>query len=176
MIDLTALSDEDLAALRIQVFTEEERRYTLATAPDRADQIARQWAEASGRRDGEEWQQPAGAHDSVPVGAVVEHRGRYWRNTHGTVNPWEPGTPNAGWIEVWPDGEGGFTDVRPIVADPDSGEEVIQPWQAGAQYRAGDMVTHDGFHWTTKIDHTSHEGWKPSEGTHAVWQKGEPVA
>ena len=176
VIVLSILNDAALDELRRDVAIELEKRYVVANAEQQAAELNERYTRAIGRADGDEWAQPTGAHDSVPVGAVVERRGRHWRNDHGTVNPWEPGTPNAGWIEVWPDGEGGFTDVRPIVTDPDSGEEVAQPWQTGAQYRAGDKVTDGGFHWTAKIDHTSHEGWRPSEATHAVWQKGEPVA
>ena len=43
------------------------------------------------------WQQPTGAHDAYPAGAVVTHNGATWANTHGNGNVWEPG--DFGWAE-----------------------------------------------------------------------------
>ena len=39
-------TDDDLDALRVAVRIEQERRYVLATAPDRAEQTARQYRDA----------------------------------------------------------------------------------------------------------------------------------
>ena len=84
---LAAASDEALDRARLAINAEQERRATLATAAAEIQAITERYKAALGRKPGDPWQQPAGAHDSVPVGAVVEHRGRYWRNAHGTVNP-----------------------------------------------------------------------------------------
>ena len=49
------------------------------------------------------WIQPTGAHDSYPVtdagglNTRVEHNGRVWLNTAGTMNSWEPGV--FGWTD-----------------------------------------------------------------------------
>ena len=164
-MDLATLTDDDLAALIRDAYAEERRRATIQAAPVEAATLATQYAEAIGRADGDEWQAPTGAHDSVPVGAVVEHHGRYWRNTHGAVNPWEPGTPNAGWIEVWPDGEGGWTDTQ---LDPDTCEEVIPAWDERASYVKPATVEHEGV--VYDLIHTNSDpGWEP--GTlPSVWQ------
>lgn len=97
MIDLTSLSDDDLAALRVQVLTEEERRYTLATAPDRADQLASDYLTATGHDPGTDWTQPTGAHDAYPRGWTVQHDGRTWTSLT-PANVWEPGV--SGWRQI----------------------------------------------------------------------------
>ena len=45
------------------------------------------------------WCQPRGAFDAWPVGAVVAHAGRRWRNILPKVNVWEPG--NDGPVPTW---------------------------------------------------------------------------
>src|SRR5699024_8964043 len=79
-IALCALDDPALAQLRVDVLTELERRETLASAPERADRIARDYLGASGTAEGEEWVQPSGAHDSYPQGWEVVHEGVRYRS------------------------------------------------------------------------------------------------
>lgn len=164
MIDLTDYDDEALADLRIQVLTELERRQTIATAETQAEQIATRYAQAIGRRDGDQWVQPSGAHDSIPPGAIVTHEGQAYRNDHGGLNPWPPGTPNSGWTPVWADGDDWTT-------TPPAGEDgAPAAWMSGVAYQPGDTVTHDGAEWECILAHTSHDGWKPGPNTHAVWK------
>ena len=66
MIDLEAITDEELHALRQSVGEEIERRRIIASAEAQADRIAREYGDAIGRTDGEEWVQPAGGHDAYP--------------------------------------------------------------------------------------------------------------
>lgn len=164
-MDLTTLTDDEARDLLGRVYAEVQRRDAIAQAPAQAEALATAYAAAIGRQDGDDWTAPSGAHDSVPVDAVVEHRGRYWRNTHSTVNPWEPGTPNAGWTEVWPDSEGGWTDAQ---LDPDTGEEIIPAWDERASYFKPAAVEHEGV--VYDLIHTNSDpGWEP--GTlPSVWQ------
>lgn len=165
MTDITTLSDDDLDDLWRAVVVEQERRRILATAPQQADALARQWADASGRSDGDEWQQPLGAHDAYPAGAVVVLDGQAYRNDHAGVNPWKPGDVGAPWTPVWPDGDK-WTTTPPA---PAGGGAAA--WLSGVAYKVGDMVTHDGATWECVLAHTSDDGWKPSAATYTVWKK-----
>jgi len=49
----------------------------------------------------EPWQQPTGAHDTYPIGAIVTHDGHLWENTIDR-NGWEPGTPHSQWTDLGP--------------------------------------------------------------------------
>ncbi len=163
-IDMQALGDDELDQLWQQLATEKERRLTLATAEARAADLARQWADAAGRKNGDEWRQPEGAHDAYETDALAERNGQMYRNDHPGLNPWEPGTLNSGWTPIWPDEEsGGWTDTPPS----HTGQPT--PWQAGIHYSPGDLVTHDGKTWSCLVDHIAHDGWAPSPETHAVW-------
>ena len=139
-IDLATLTDDELDALRREVLIEQERRYMLASAPQQAEQLAQQWADARGRRDGDEWRQPQAAFDAYPQGAVVTHNGKTWESTT-PANVWEPGV--SGWREQ-------------ATADPDTGEETVpdyrQPTGAHDAYKKGDRVTWNGSVWESVID------------------------
>jgi chitinase len=43
-------------------------------------------------------------------------------------------------------------------------------WQSGVNYKLNDVVTYEGSRYKCILSHTSHEAWKPSIFTHAVWQ------
>ena len=72
MTDLTALTDADLDALRLAVLLEQERRTLLAQAPARAAELATQYAQAIGRKDGDPYQPVTEAHDAYPPNSIVE--------------------------------------------------------------------------------------------------------
>lgn len=139
-IELTALTDDELDDLRRQVFTEQERRHVLATAPQQAEQLAQQWADASGRHEGDEWRQPVGAFDAYPLGAIVTHQGKTWESTT-PANVWEPGV--SGWHEQ-------------ASVNPDTGEETPpayrQPTGGHDAYQVGDKVTWNGAVWESVIN------------------------
>lgn len=46
-----------------------------------------------------DWVQPH-AGSEYPVGALVRHENRIWRNDHSGPNGWEPGTTGAQWTDV----------------------------------------------------------------------------
>lgn len=45
------------------------------------------------------WVQPM-AGQEYPVGAIVTHQGKTWRNDHVGPNGWEPGQPGSQWTEI----------------------------------------------------------------------------
>ena len=161
-MDLTTLTDEDLDALRVAVLTEQERRATLANAPAQVEQISRAWADASGRHDGDPWQQPAGGHDVWATDSVCQWPAdTWWQATSPAAH--EPGTTGAPWVRVWPDGAGGWTRTTPAETGP-------LPWAVGINAIAGEtIVSHAGRLWSAKVTHNTHAGWEPSAATHAVW-------
>lgn len=154
-VNLHDLTDYELDELRRDVLIEQERRYVLATVPQKVEQLARQWADASGRRDGNPWQQPVGAHDAYPVGAIVTHNGKTWESTT-PANVWEPGV--SGWREQ-------------AATDPDTGEQTVpeyrQPTGGHDAYNTGDKVTWNGAVWESVIDGNV---WSP-DAYPAGWKK-----
>lgn len=167
-LNLMALTDAEILQLRGDVEADIARRTVLNTAEEQAQELSEAWYQASGRKPGDPWSQPRGAHDAYPPGAVVTDKGQAYRNDHPGPNGWKPGDVGASWTPVWPDGEGGWTTTPP--AEPDGGPAA---WMAGVAYKPGNRVTHDGKVWECLLAHTSHDGWKPSAHTHAVWK---PIA
>lgn len=149
MIDLTTLNDEDLDQHRIDVLTEIERRQKIATAPERAEQIQRDYADAIGRQDGDEWVQPQGAHDAYSLGAIVEHDGKTWESLVAN-NVWEPSV--SGWREVAEDGEV---------------PEWVAPSGAHDAYQTGDRVAFEGAVYRSLIDGNT---WSPADYPQG-WEK-----
>ena len=139
-IDPTTLTDDELESAVQRLVAEQQRRYTLAVIPQQAEQLAQQWADASGRHDGDPWQQPQAAFDAYPLGAIVTHNGKTWESTT-PANVWEPGV--SGWREQ-------------ATADPDTGEEVVpdyrQPTGGHDAYKKGDRVTWHGSVYESTID------------------------
>ena len=161
-MDLTTLTDAEARDLLARVYAEVQRRDAIAQAPAQAEALAATYAAAIGRKDGDPWAQPVGAHDAHRQGAIVTHGGQHYRSTR-SGNVWRPGDLNAPWEPVWPDG-GEWTTTPPAGED---GRPAA--WMSGVAYQPGDRVTHNGQTWKAKIAHTSHDGWKPSPATHAVW-------
>lgn len=152
--DATAWPDDALDALRIAVLTEQERRQTLATYPDRVAA-----ANASARRadpgsltvhvDGDPYQPVTGYQDAYPVGAIVTFGGRRWQATQDGA--WmEPSQGRSGW-ELLP--EDGVIDAW------------VQP-MAGAEYPPDAIVTHNGHTWQNTYGGPN--GWEPGT-TGAQW-------
>jgi hypothetical protein len=135
MNDLTVLTDTELEELRVAVAGEVERRAVLATAAEQAETLNASVVAALGRVDGEEWVQPAGAHDSFRAGDTVTHGGTEWESLVDW-NVWEPGV--SGW--------------RQITEDPDSPPEWVQPTGAHDAYQTGDRVTFEGQVYESLID------------------------
>ena len=160
IVDLTTLTDDDLDALRVEVFTEQERRRLIADAPAQAVALADRYAAAIGRKDGDPYQPVTGAHDAYHKGSIVSQSGDYYRATAWAYHA--PGTTGAPWERVWPDGPG-WTTTPPSAAGP-------IPWAVGINAIAGEtIVSNAGRLWRCKTTHVTHAGWPPSAATHAVW-------
>lgn len=153
-IDLTVINDAALNQLRIDVATEQERRYLLYSAPAQVAAIQRAEEDARGitpPADDEPWDASAtyrrGARvteDGISYTSLVSYN-RAWKPSQTTGHAWVRDAPE-------PDEPGG-----------------IAPWAIGVAYEPGDRVTHDGQTWEAKISHTSHYDWRPGPATHAVW-------
>lgn len=148
--------DDDLDRLRSAVLTEQERRYRLATAERRAEELAAQYhadkeVELPPLPEGKhrDWVQPRGAHDAYPRGAVVAHEGRVWENVT-PANVWTPGTDTRLWKDV--------TKTAPAPAPT----PAAAAWDGNSKaYKAGDHVTYKGATYRVIQPHTSQAGWTP---------------
>lgn len=163
-MDLTNYTDDDLDALRVQVLTEQERRATIAAAPEQADNLSRRYLDAVGRTDGTAWVQPTGAHDAYPEGAVVINDGKEWVSLI-SGNVWMPGNPDdpqsyRWWREVTDGDDGG---------DEGDEESGVSAWDPnGKDYAVGEQVTFEGKTYECRQAHTSQPGWTPA-AVAALW-------
>lgn len=159
----TITDDAHIDEIRRRALAEQERRRTLLTAEADVAQLNEKYVAAIGRQDGEEWVQTA-SHDGYTKGEVVAVGADYYRSTYSGPNTWEPGSGLTPWEMVWPDGAGGWVNQKP-------GGGAI-PWAPGiSAVKDVTLVTYGGFTWRAKLDHVTHEGWVPSDATHAVWEK-----
>ena len=126
-MDLTALTDDELALHAQAVQVELDRRYIMANMPEQIEQLIASYQDANGLGTGEEWVQPTGAHDAYQNGAVVTHKGKMWESLT-PANVWEPGV--SGWRERTPEGAGPA--------------EWVQPTGAHDSYKKGDRVRFGG--------------------------------
>ena len=140
-MDLTTYTDDDLDALRVQVLTEQERRATLASAPQQAAQAQQAYTAALGRQAGSDWAQPAGAHDAYMAADTVTHKGKTWTS----LIDWNVHAPGvSGWREQA--AEGG----HPAWTQPAGAHDVYGP---------GAVVTHKGKVWDNA--HGAGNAWEP---------------
>lgn len=139
---------------------------------------------------------PEGAHDSYSAGDLVSINGRVYRvkpNLTGVVDSpldqpqlWDDlGTLEEYNESINPEPEVPEEPTDPVEpepeepTDPEPEEPTIDPWedrwsidQTG--YVTGDVVTHNGFYWTSKIGAPGN--WnihEPSDDTYAAWEKGD---
>ena len=92
------------------------------------------------------WQQPQGAHDAYPLGAIVSHNDQLWISDH-EANVWEPPTQ---WSEYIPNGEGG----------EEPGGETPE-WAPDTSYSISDQVVYNDTTYSCIQAHTSQVGWEP---------------
>lgn len=158
MIDLTTLTNEELADLHQRSGEELARRQTVEAFVQEVEAVYARARESGGIRNpvpGEPWEQPLGAHDAYAKGDLVTHDGVRWVSTV-TPNVWEPGV--SGWH-------------RAPESDPETGEPGVPEWArpSGAHdaYQLGDRVRYNG-----KVYESVYEGantWSPDEYPPA-WQ------
>jgi hypothetical protein len=134
VVDVNALTDQELYDLEVAVRAEVGRRRLVADADEKAAVLNADYLRATGVADGSAWRQPQGAHDAYPLGFVVTHNGKEWENLT-RFNVWEPGV--SGWREIVPE---------------DSGPAAwVQPTGAHDAYPAGAEVTHNGKTWRSDV-------------------------
>ena len=133
-MDLTTLTDDEARDLLARVYAEVQRRDAIAQAPARAEALAATYAAAIGRKDGDPWAQPVGAHDAYAKGITVTHGGKTWESLT-PANVWAPGV--SGWREKT---------TAPTVAD------FVQPTGAHDAYAKGARVRFDGKVYESKVD------------------------
>lgn len=101
---------------------------------------------------------------------LVRDGGAVWRNISGTPLSERP-TAFPGGTDHWT-----HLFVKVVEAtdpppdpDPEPGPDA-QTWAPDVHYLVGNQVVWDGRLWEAKTEHTSHDGWKPSVDTYAVWE------
>ena len=154
MVDLVSMHISDLESLRLAVATELDRRKLLAETQAKTDELVKQYESAiaiEGAVDG----------STIPTGGwgpgrTVNFEGEPYINISGGWLMHNPTEYPHGWR-------------RAGAQEPDPNNPV--PWESGLLVKVGVLVTHNGFTWRGKLEHTTHIGWEPSEFTHAVWEK-----
>ena len=134
-MDLTALTDNDLALHAQAVQVELGRRRLERDLPARIDSLIGEYQDARGRTDGEPWQQPTSALDAYRNGAVVTHNGKEWESLT-PANVWAPGV--SGWREKVEEGAGPA--------------EWVQSTGAHDSYKKGDRVRFAGKNYESLMD------------------------
>ena len=147
-MDLTTLTDAEARDILARVYAEVQRRDTLANAPAQAEALAATYAAAIGRKDGDPWTQPTGAHNAYQFGAVVTDAGKTWISLI-PANVWRPGV--SGWREQVAQG-------YPAWVQPTGGHDA---------YKMGDRVRFEGADYESTINGNS---WSPTAYP-AGWRK-----
>lgn len=139
-VDLSGYTDDDLTQLRSDILVELDRRAKLASIPEVMETLNKQYLEADGVQQGQEWVQPTGAHDAYPMDWQVTHNDKTWQSLC-SANVWEPGVAN--WSEVVPVG---------------TVPEWIQPTGATDAYAQGAHVMHNSQEWSSDV---ADNVWEP---------------
>ena len=157
-IDYSTLSNEDLCSVMRSAEEELKAREALVETEQKVVELQEKFLKVRDRdvpeSDVPNWIQPTGAHDVYPKGFIVRHDGKIWVNQH-PMNSWEPGTTNSQWIQS-------------VIPEPEN-EAGIPEWGVGQEVTLGDLRVYEGTVWSAVIGHVTHEGWAPSQFTHAVW-------
>ena len=134
-MDLTALTDDELALHAQAVQVELDRRRLERDLPARIDSLIGDYQATQGRADGDPWVQPTSALDAYRQGATVTHNGKVW-DSLTPANVWEPGV--SGWREKVEEGAGPA--------------EWVQPTGAHDSYNKGDRVRFEGKNYESLMD------------------------
>ena len=150
-MDLTALTDSDLDALRVDVLNEQDRRRIITEAPARADQLAQQYESIVDASPVTPWNDLT---DSVGPGQrIVWTDGNIYRNTS---RAWLPTTATP---ETYPLGWSQETGLP---------AEVL-PWEPGGTYVADDLREYEGVVYRCIQPHTNYDPGHTQNLTPALW-------
>jgi len=137
-----------LTAARIAVTRELDRRIVIAETPERVDTLVQRYQKAKGRKDGDPWEQPVGAVNAYPLGAIATVDGVRWRSRipNNVTKPGDASDPqNFRWWEK-------------VDEQPQQG--VWNP--NGYAYKPGDVFTYEGKTYRVRQAHSSQPDWLPS--------------
>ena len=154
-IDVTTMSESDLASLRDQVQDEISARSILASAQAAQDGFATQYRRAADRAV-PKGQTPAWAPGGMyPVGYQVTYGGKTYKviQTHTAQADWAPDKVPA---------------LFNVVAPPAPAGGGAAAWTAGVAYKAGNQVTYQGKTYKAIQSHTAQTGWEPP-AVAALW-------
>lgn len=141
-INLKLLNELALQDIVQRVNSERRRRHVIANAKNDALTINREYVQAIGRKNGDPWAQPYGAHDAYEKDSKVTHNNKSWVSLID-ANVWEPGI--SGWRE----------ETTPANEWP----EWVQPTGAHDAYKIGDKVTFNGVRYISAINSNT---WSPA--------------
>lgn len=133
-MDVTTMTDQELADDYALIAVEQARRASIAAAPIRIAGIIGGLLDATGREDGAEWVQPSGAYDAYPRGWTVAHNGNMYTATRDGASG-EPGVVTADWTQIVTAGT--------VTA-------WVQP-MAGQEYPVGVEVTYQTHLWRNDL-------------------------
>lgn len=146
MTDYTTLTDDELTQIFMAVEMERARRRILTEAADRLDSIITETITVGlGRKPGEAWVPPTGAHDAYPRGWTVTHDGTLYESLI-PANTTVPGSDPRWWRDLTPEPE---TDGPP-------------EWKPGLTLAGGDLITHQGQTYRVRQAHTTQADWTPA--------------
>ena len=183
MIDLKALSDDELRKLLSDVLTEQDRRRAAPVVEAGKAEVLQSLRESGaitppphaddapetmeGVKQVPAWVDPGTDHAAMYLhGDVVSHGGRVWRSEVNGLNHWEPGGVGV-YCNTWSD----CTPPSPVEEGED-GNPVAQPYTDSRQYQAGEVVDYQGELYTCQQDHYAAPGWTP-ENAHSMWKRNE---
>ena len=154
-MDLTALTDQDLEALRVDVLNEQDRRRIITEAPSRADQLAQQYESVMDAAPATPWDDLT---DRVGPGQrIVWTDGNVYRNSSCA---WLPTTATP---ETYPLGWSQETGLP---------AEVL-PWEPGGTYKTDDLRTFGGIVYRCIQPHTNYDPGHTPNLTPALWAPQE---
>lgn len=151
-MDVTTLSDSELARLANAVRVEQERRQNEALVEKQVIEAVKKIQLAAGTRPrpARPYVQPVGAHDAYTRGDTVVWDGGLWESCLA-VNVWPPQSVAGAWERI---GDAPTT-------EPDGDREDAPAWAPGLPVHAGDIVAHDGALYRVVQAHTTQAGWEP---------------
>lgn len=148
-MDYTTFTDEELDAARVAILTEQERRRTVAYAPEMIAEITARYQADADLLDGTEYVQPTGAHNVIQPGSTRVFEGELWENTSGVPLTHSPAEYPQGWTNRGA--------AEPVVPDPEDYPE----WAVDVDYEIDDVLTYDGAVYRVIQAHTSAAHWLP---------------
>lgn len=128
---LSDKSDQELKDIISAVLREQNLRHKLDASPEKINHAIAEYQQATGRGQGEPWEQPVTALQAYRQGAEVEDDGKLWISTHDN-NTQPPGV--SGW-RLKPELDEDGNEIPP---------PYVQPSGAHDSYQQGERVTFEG--------------------------------